>query len=294
MDTKQLLIALSTVSLTALMAGSSLGQVAQQIGVTAAVNPATRSTPPGAQTRTLVIGTDVVQRERIVTDAGGKAQILFLDQSALTVGQNADITLDEFVYSAEKSEGEISANVARGVMRFVGGKISKAGNVNFRTPTATIGIRGGIMLIDARNPNETIVVFLFGNFASITQQNGQQTMMRRPGFAARIPLNGPPQFFQPTPQQMAAWAAELEGTDPNGRSGARSLPGDANLQQFGIVQIGSNVLPGEYSDLPGIRLLGDRANGIHGISEQNFQSTLSTIRMPKMIYDPDGCGMFCY
>ncbi|MCW5751544.1 MAG: FecR domain-containing protein [Alphaproteobacteria bacterium] len=281
------ILALGTVSSVALLAGSGLAQVAPQIGVTAAVNPATRSAPPQGQLRTMVIGNQVVSRERVVTEATGKAQILFLDQSAITIGQNSDLTLDEFVYSPERSQGELSASLAKGVMRFVGGRISKAGNVNFRTPSATIGIRGGIVLIDARSESETVVVFLFGNSATVQQIGGPTTVLRKAGFALRVPRQGPPQVFKPTPQQMAEWSAELEGTDPAGRAGASSAPGDGDLVRAGIVQYGSLIAPGEFGDVPGLRLLGDRVNGIHGIPGQNHQTTLPKIR-EKIIDDDFG------
>lgn len=287
MNNAHWILALGTVSSLALLAGSGQAQVAPQIGVTAAVNPATRSAPPQGELRTMVIGNQVVSRERVVTEATGKAQILFLDQSAITIGQNSDLTLDAFVYSPERSQGEISASLAKGVMRFVGGRISKAGNVSFRTPTATIGIRGGIVLIDARSAAETVVVFLFGNEARVQQIGGGTTMLRKAGFALRVPVQGPPQVFKPTPQQMAEWSSELEGTDPAGRAGASSTPGDGDMIRSGIVQQGSLVAPGEFGDVPGLRLLGDRANAVHGIRDQNHQSTLPKIR--EKIIDPDIC-----
>jgi len=60
-----------------------------RVGITGAVNPEARSAPPGAPPRTLVVGTDVVFNERITTEDGGQAQIVFLDRSAFTVGPNS-------------------------------------------------------------------------------------------------------------------------------------------------------------------------------------------------------------
>ena len=105
--------------------------------------------PPGALPRRLVLGQDVVFNEQITTEAGGQTQILFVDESTLSVGPNANMVIDQFVYDPNTGAGKFAASLTRGVFRFVGGKLSKQDNaVTMRTPTATIGIRGGVMLVD--------------------------------------------------------------------------------------------------------------------------------------------------
>src|SRR5580704_2493485 len=69
---------------------------AQKVGVSSAVNPDVSSTPPGGAMRRLVIGQEVVYNEHISTSAAGQTQILFLDESAMTVGPNSDVTIDKF------------------------------------------------------------------------------------------------------------------------------------------------------------------------------------------------------
>ncbi len=53
---------------------------------------------PGATARQLVIGQDVIFNEHIATAANGQTQLLFLDESAMTIGPNSDLTIDQFVY----------------------------------------------------------------------------------------------------------------------------------------------------------------------------------------------------
>src|SRR5688572_13216475 len=79
----------------------------QRVGVTSAVNPAAAGTPPDATTRQLVVGDDVVFRERVITTAEGQAQLLFLDQSALMIGPNSTVVIDEFVYDPSTNKGNI-------------------------------------------------------------------------------------------------------------------------------------------------------------------------------------------
>jgi hypothetical protein len=125
-----------------LWAPSALGQT---IGTAGAVNPAATGTPPGGGSRTINIGADVVFKERINTTASGAVQVLFVDRTALTVGPNSDITIDEFVFDPGAGTGSFVATLAKGSLRFVGGKISRNSGVTINTPSATIGIRGSVV-----------------------------------------------------------------------------------------------------------------------------------------------------
>ena len=94
-----------------------------------------------------MIGQDVVFNERITTTEGGQTQLLFLDQSAMTIGPNSDLTIDQFVYDPKSGTGKLAMSATRGVLRYVGGKLSKQDNaVTLRTSTATLAVRGGAFI----------------------------------------------------------------------------------------------------------------------------------------------------
>ena len=95
--------------LFALGAGTCLAAGEQQVGVSAAVNPDATGTPPGGSAKTLVLGQNVVFNERIQTAAQGQTQLLFVDQSAMTVGPNSDLTIDKFVYNPDSGTGNMTA-----------------------------------------------------------------------------------------------------------------------------------------------------------------------------------------
>src|SRR5271170_5349406 len=143
-------------------------------GVTSAVNTTT-SGALGGTTRTLFIGNDVFKEERITTDAGGRAQLLFLDQSAVTVGPNAELVIDRFVYDEKSRLGTLAVQASRGLIRFVGGDISKQQDVLIRTPVSLIGIRGGISLIQVDQNGATQAVFMFGSQLTVTANQGGQS-----------------------------------------------------------------------------------------------------------------------
>lgn len=175
--------------IAAAVSATSNPATAARVGTTAAVNPSVTGTPPGAATRTLFIGTDIAFEERIVTTDVGQTQILFLDQSSLTVGPNAEVVIDRFVYDPDRSTGELVVSVTKGVFRFVGGKISSSSGATIRTPTATLGIRGSVILGDA-DPFD--VVFVAGNTLQVTTPSGSLDMDAR-SVGRRIVLqNGTP------------------------------------------------------------------------------------------------------
>lgn len=66
-----------------------------------------------------------------------------LDGSELTLGENAELLIDEFVYDPAAEGGRLAVNV-KGAFLFVGGAIEgpSGGNVRIDTPVGTLGVRG--------------------------------------------------------------------------------------------------------------------------------------------------------
>jgi hypothetical protein len=120
---------------------------AQGVGSAAAVRPSSTGTPPGGGARNLEVGSSIVSRERIQTSGSGSLQVMFLDMTTLTVGPNSDLVVDEFVYNAGGGTGSFAASLSRGALRFVGGQISHNAGATINTPSATIGIRGGVAMV---------------------------------------------------------------------------------------------------------------------------------------------------
>ena len=63
--------------------------------------------------------------------------MLFLDESALTIGPNLDVVLDEFVYDPEAEVGALILNATKGGFRLAGGKITKKSAVVPKTPNVS-------------------------------------------------------------------------------------------------------------------------------------------------------------
>jgi FecR protein len=157
------------------------------IGAVAAVKPDAFGAPPSAAEQTLVLGANVVENEKIRTTADGTANLIFADRSTLTVGKGSEVTLDKFVYDPGTKTGSMVLNLGQGALRFIGGQLSKDGNVTVKTPTATMTVRGGIALFFTTPDGGTVAVMLYGN-ALTDLGTGQE--INRPGFMFRFPPGG--------------------------------------------------------------------------------------------------------
>src|SRR5260370_7575457 len=107
---------LRLVGVAALLLGlGASGTLAQErVGVSSAVNPDVTGAAPGAAARQVVIGQDVVFNERFTTGPLGQTQLLFLDESAMTIGPNSHLTIDQFVYDAKSRTGQLALSPGPG------------------------------------------------------------------------------------------------------------------------------------------------------------------------------------
>lgn len=208
-----------------LLLASGVAQAQSPIGITSAVNPAAR-----AGARLLVVGNQLSQNERIATDAQGQAHIMFVDQSTMSIGPNSELVLDRFVYDPARNTGQMGAQISRGVLRFVGGRISHQGNVEIRTPTATIGIRGAVAFVSLLPDGSLLVMLGFGQYMRLVFQNGQVIEINRPGFGGIFGPGGNGQVRALTQEELNALLAALQGgtlpgSDGNaGRMASGGLP----------------------------------------------------------------------
>jgi len=150
---------------------------AARIGVTSATDGDPLGKPPSENERVLRIGIDVQANEVITTKANDRAHLVFLDGTSITIGPNARMTLDKFVYDPDTKKGELALTATTGVFRIVGGKISKTNAITVTTPSSTIGIRGGISIFTVTN-TQTVSTFVFGQSLTVSGGGQTQTLTR--------------------------------------------------------------------------------------------------------------------
>ncbi|WP_028305388.1 FecR family protein [Oceanospirillum maris] len=93
-------------------------------------------------------GDSVFEGDRIITAAASSAQIRFTDGGTMALRPNSEMVLTR--YSYQKNDGKESTqttDLVRGGLRSITGAIGHTNpqNVSYRTPVATIGIRGTII-----------------------------------------------------------------------------------------------------------------------------------------------------
>jgi hypothetical protein len=201
----------------------AIGEAAAKVGVTSATDGDPLGKPPQEAERVLRIGVDVQASELITTSANDRAHLLFLDGSSLTVGPNAQLTIDKFVFDPSTKTGELAINASKGVLRLVGGKISKNGPIVITTPASTVGIRGGITILDVKT-NQTDSTFVFGKDMTV-RAAGQTQTATRPGSMIVTNLGSPPGL--PTILAQGALNAQL-GALEGRRSGQGSGGGSSS------------------------------------------------------------------
>lgn len=97
-------------------------------------------------------GVGVQSMDTAVT-ARGQMQINFIDDTRVDITEHSRVLIDEFVYDPEGNKpGKLGLKAALGTMRYASGQIAKRNrqNVNIRTPSATISVRGTdfVMVVD--------------------------------------------------------------------------------------------------------------------------------------------------
>jgi len=137
--------------------------------------------------RTAVVGTPVYMNNQLRTGANARLKITFSDGSDLTLGENASVVVDQFVYNPSKSKGAVVLSAAQGAFRFAGGKIEgmQEKKVVVNTPSAALAVRGthfwagpidgqyGVLLLQGR--------------LNVSNQRGAVTLSRS-GQGTDIPL----------------------------------------------------------------------------------------------------------
>lgn len=162
----------------AIAAGFAGAPAAARVGVTSVTDGEPLGQPPTEAERVLRVGIDIQASERVTTKANDRAHVVFLDGTALTIGPNSVLVIDKYVYDPDRKAGAMALSTTRGVLRFVGGSISKNSEVTVMTPSATIGIRGGIATVAVAENGATTAHFIYGDSMRVTSQGTTQTATR--------------------------------------------------------------------------------------------------------------------
>jgi hypothetical protein len=169
------------VALAAMSAGPA--DAAVPVGATKVVVRTVTGTL-GETVRTLVVQDQVSENEVIATKADAASQIVFEDSTTLTLGPNAQVTLDKFVYDPNPSKAAFFMTFTQGIMRFITGTLNHSA-YSIKTPNGTIGVRG-TNIYAAVSCTGAVCSTSLGSLqgtAVFTDHNGTQTVVGPGQFA---------------------------------------------------------------------------------------------------------------
>ena len=110
----------------------------------------------------LTTGSKIYFGDTIIVKEQSNAQILLLDETAITVGEKSELTIDDFVYDPKSKVGKIVSNIKVGTVRIITGEISKQNpdNLEVNVPSGSIGARGTEFAVVTESDQKSTVVLL--------------------------------------------------------------------------------------------------------------------------------------
>ena len=110
----------------------------------------------------LTTGSKIYFGDTIIVKEQSNAQILLLDETAITVGEKSELTIDDFVYDPKSKVGKIVSNIKVGTVRIITGEISKQNpdNLKVNVPSGSIGARGTEFAVVTESDEKSTVVLL--------------------------------------------------------------------------------------------------------------------------------------
>lgn len=114
-----------------------------------------------------------------------------MDDSTVKVTEHSKLVIDDFVYSGKPSTSRMALKFASGTARFATGQSGKMnkGNINLRTPTATIGVRGTDFAATVDDFGKSLIILLpepDGSVGEITVSNAAGFVILTRAFQATI------------------------------------------------------------------------------------------------------------
>jgi len=193
----------------------------------------------------------VALADQVQTGGASKLQLLLLDRSKFTVGANARLTIDRFVYNPNGSA--MSATVAKGALRFMSGRAGGGADRSITSPSATIGVRG--TLLDVVVGGEAVAI-------ARGEREVRDVDQHDPATATLVVLRGP--------------GPRRQGNDAPGEvdvaAGGETVTLDNPLEAAYVPYAGARPIPFTISS-PGVARLNDML-----------------LQPREILYDPDAPG----
>ena len=92
----------------------------------------------------VAVGSPVHLNDTLQTGANARLQVTFRDNTNLTLGENATVVIDRFVFDPDAGVGEATLNATKGALRMVTGRLTEMPNkdVKVKTSFGALAVRG--------------------------------------------------------------------------------------------------------------------------------------------------------
>jgi hypothetical protein len=175
---------LAAVVLVASVIGGRAADDPDSVGTIGEVEGEAQILSGGAATQA-ADGAAVHLSDELRTGPDGHMQVTFRDDTVLTLGDDASVVIDSYVFDPDQGIGEVLLETTRGAIRFATGRLKElnAKTITVTTPVAEIGVRG-TEFWGGPSDGQYSVLLLAGEI-SVENQAGTVTLSK-PGEATEI------------------------------------------------------------------------------------------------------------
>lgn len=162
-----------------------MGNQDEFIGKVVAVRGSVVAVEEDGQKRGLRLNAHVFRRDVIETGTG-RVQLMFQDNTLITLGRNTKMALAAYEWDPENKKAAMETQIREGSFRIMGGAITRMAPENFKTTSVsgTIGIRGSMYAGNLRGTRLTVL--FHGGKGIYVQNRAGRVNIRRPGFATLV------------------------------------------------------------------------------------------------------------
>lgn len=152
-------------------------------------------------------GSQLDKGDTLITK-NGKMQIVFIDNTVITIGKNSTFNISEYNFDKEGKSGNLKVDFKNGVFKSITGQIGKISPEKFQltTKTSTIGIRGTTVFVNSQPKAPDIIACIAGKIevTSITTNVSVPVLAGRITTVAPNEAPKPPRVFQPNEVEVFA------------------------------------------------------------------------------------------
>ena len=271
---------------------------AAPIGTVIALNPGVTVERQG-QHLPLALKDSLELDDTIISDATGKAQIMFNDDTTVSIANNTTLSMNEFADTG--STPAFKGHIGQGLARIITGKVVEQNPDGFAitTPEATVGIRGTVLTVASSNGNTNVYVEntlhkeVYVNDTLVPQ--GQMATVNSPGEKPELnPITQQDQqmleeesrIMEPTgAEEQTSSLPEMSASGPDSTLAETNLP----QQQLGniisadvgniVAMVSGSLTPGPAgsigSDPAATDFIGNFSFEVNLLSGQIYNATMS-------------------